>query len=227
MVIAIHQPNFMPWPGFFYKIKASDAFVILDDVDYQSGNATSITNRTKIKTPQGELFISVPVKKGATLIKDVLIDNAQPWRKKMLKTIQQNYSKAPFFQEYFPQFENEINKQHTHLATLNTELIKLGCAWLDINTPIHLSSELGVNTDDKNERIIEICKRLGGTTYLSGNGARKYNDEARFNANGIQLQYTSFVQRPYSQLHGEFVPGLSVLDFVFNCGSSKEFLLRT
>ncbi|HZG00876.1 MAG TPA: WbqC family protein [Chitinophagales bacterium] len=219
MIVAIHQPNFAPWPGFFYKIKQSDAFVLLDNVEYQSGNATSITNRTKIKTPQGELFISVPAKKGATLIKDVLIDNAQPWRKKMLKTVQQNYTKAPFFKEFFPRFENEINKQHTHLSALNIELIKLGCAWLEIKTPIQLSSELGIDTDDKNLRIVEICKRLGGTVYLSGNGARKYNDESLFNANGIELRYTTFMQQPYPQLHGEFVPGLSVLDLVFNCGN--------
>ena len=196
MIVAIHQPNFAPWPGFFYKIRQSDAFVILDDVDYQSGNASSITNRTKIKTPQGELFISVPVKKGATLIKDMLIDNAQSWRKKLLKTVQQNYTKAPFFKEFFPAFENEINKPHTHLAALNIDIIKLGCEWLNVETPIHLSSELGIESDDKNERIAAICKRLGGNVYLSGNGARKYNDENLFNANGIQLQYTSFVQRP-------------------------------
>src|SRR5215217_2643200 len=103
----------MPWPGYFYKIAHADAFVLLDNVEYQSGNATSITNRTKIKTPQGELFINVPVKKGATLIKDVLIDNAQPWRKKLLKTVQQNYAKAPFFNDYFTQFETIVNKQHT------------------------------------------------------------------------------------------------------------------
>ncbi len=103
-VIAIHQPNFIPWLGYFNKIYSADVFVVLDNVDYQSGNANSITNRTKIKTAQGELFIFVPVKKNANskLIKDIAIDNQQPWQKKMLKTIQLNYSTAKFFNEVFP-----------------------------------------------------------------------------------------------------------------------------
>ena len=223
--MAIHQPNFMPWPGYFYKMAQADVFVILDNVEYQSGNATSITNRTKIKTPQGETFITLPVKKGAPLIKDVLIDNAQPWRKKLLKSVQQNYAKAPFFTDYFPQFETIVNEQHTFLAALNTELIRQGCAWLDITTPILISSELSAEAEDKNERIVEICKRLGGDVYLSGNGAKKYNDENLFNQNGIALRYTAFQPLAYPQLHGDFMPGLSVLDLLFNCGGdAKRFL---
>jgi len=224
-VVAIHQPNFMPWPGYFYKIMHADAFVLLDDVEYQSGNASSITNRTKIKTPQGELFVSVPVKKGATLIKDILIDNNQPWRKKLLKTVQQNYAKAPFLNDYYPTFETILNKQHTHLAALNTELIQQSCAWLDITTPVFVSSEMGIDTDDKNMRIAEVCKRLGGDVYLSGNGARKYNDEALFRANGIELRYTSFQPEPYPQLHSDFVSGLSLMDLLFNCGKEAKSYL--
>lgn len=210
----------MPWPGYFYKIMHADSFVILDDVEYQSGNASSITNRTKIKTPQGELFISVPVKKGTTLIKDVLIDNNQPWQKKLLKTVQQNYAKAPFFNDYFPAFESIINEPHTHLSELNIELIKQSCNWLNITTPIYITSEMQIETEDKNIRIAEICKRLGGNIYLSGNGARKYNDESLLNQDGITLQYTSFNQQPYPQMHGEFLPGLSLIDQLFNCGSA-------
>ncbi|HAP01814.1 MAG TPA: hypothetical protein DCQ93_07830, partial [Bacteroidetes bacterium] len=184
-VIGIHQPNFIPWLGYFNKIYSSDVFVILDNVDYQSGNANSITNRTKIKTAQGELFISVPVKKNAEskLIKDIAIDNAQPWQKKMLKTIQLNYSKGKFFNEIFPLIENSLNEKTELLCALNVSLLKIFCEKLNITTPMLRASEMNLSSDEKNNRIIEICTQLGGTIYQSGSGARKYNDEEMFAAN--------------------------------------------
>ncbi|MEI7803119.1 MAG: WbqC family protein [Bacteroidota bacterium] len=219
-VIGIHQPNFIPWLGYFNKIYSADVFVILDKVDYQSGNANSITNRTKIKTAQGELFISVPVKKNAEskLIKDIAIDNQQPWEKKMLKTIQLNYSKAKFFSEFFPLIENVLSAKHELLSAMNVELIKLFCEKLNIATPIVLASEMNLSSDEKNNRIIEICKSLEATIYQSGNGARKYNDENLFAENKIELRYTSFSPAEYPQLHGAFINGLSVIDVVMNCG---------
>src|SRR6185369_12527883 len=98
-IISIHQPNFIPWLGYFYKIYAADVFVILDNVEYQSGNSSSITNRTKIKTNNGELMISVPVRKNeqSKMIIDMEIDNRQPWKPKMLKTVQFSYTKAAHF----------------------------------------------------------------------------------------------------------------------------------
>ncbi len=221
-VICIHQPNFIPWLGYFNKIYSCDVFVILDNVDYQSGNSNSITNRTKIKTAQGELFISVPVRKSESkLIKDIPIDNNQPWQKKMLKTIQLNYTKAKFFSEIFPLIENVLNTKHEFLSALNIELIKLFCEKLNITTPIVLASEMRLSSDEKNDRIIEICKNLEATIYQSGSGARKYNDEELFAANNIRLRYTSFSPAEYPQLHGEFVKGLSVLDVLMNCGWDK------
>ena len=218
-VIGIHQPNFIPWLGYFNKIYSCDVFVILDNVDYQSGNSNSITNRTKIKTAQGELFISVPVRKSESkLIKDIPIDNNQPWQKKMLKTIQLNYTKAKFFSEIFPVIENVLITKHEFLSALNIELIKLFCEKLNITTPIILASEMNLSAGEKNNRILEICKNLGATIYQSGNGARKYNDEEMFASNNIQLRYTSFSPADYPQLHKEFIKGLSVLDVLMNCG---------
>ena len=226
-VIGIHQPNFIPWLGYFNKIYSANVFVILDNVDYQSGNSNSITNRTKIKTAQGELFISVPVKKNAEskLIKDIAIDNQQPWQKKMLKTVHLNYSKAKFFTEFFPLIENVLNAKHELLSAMNVELIKLFCEKLSITTPIILSSEMNLSADEKNNRIIEICKSLEATIYQSGNGARKYNDENLFAANNIELRYTSYSPAEYPQMHGEFIKGLSVIDVVMNCGWEQTSLL--
>jgi hypothetical protein len=219
-IVSIHQPNFIPWLGYFYKIQATDVFVILDNVDYQSGNSSSITNRTKIKTNAGELMISVPVKKNeqSRLIMDMEIDNRQPWRAKMLKTIQFNYAKAPFFKTVFPEFEQLLNQQCDKLSDLNSTLIIFICSKLNIKTQIVKASEIGLQDDDKNGRIIEICKKLGATVYLSGNGARKYNDEAQYKSNNIELRYSEYTPPEYSQLHGEFLKGLSILDVALNCG---------
>lgn len=222
-IISIHQPNFIPWLGYFYKINSSDAFVILDNVEYQSGNASSITNRTKIKTANGELMIAVPVKKNSpgNLVKDMEIDNRQPWKTKMLKTIQFSYTKAPFFKTIFPAFENLLNKDWGKLSDLNTSLILFIADKLQLNTQIVKASEMNLTDEDRNGRLIEICKKLNGTVYLSGNGARKYNDENLFNSNHIELRYTGFSPVPYPQLHGNFIQGLSTLDAVLNCGWEK------
>ncbi len=226
-VIAIHQPNFIPWLGYFNKIYSADVFVVLDNVDYQSGNANSITNRTKIKTAQGELFIFVPVKKNANskLIKDIAIDNQQPWQKKMLKTIQLNYSKAKFFNEVFPVLEEVLGAKYEMFSAMNVELIKIFCRNLNITTPIVLASEMNLSSDEKNNRIIEICKTLEATIYQSGNGARKYNDENLFAANNIELRYTLFSPAEYPQLQGAFIAGLSILDVVMNCGWEQTTVL--
>ena len=106
MIVAIHQPNFIPWLGYFSKINQSDKFIILDTVDLQIGNANSITNRTRIKTQQGELWLTIPIKKSESkLIHSIQMDNKQPWQKKILKSIQMAYSKAPQFNSIFPIFE--------------------------------------------------------------------------------------------------------------------------
>jgi len=228
-IISIHQPNFIPWLGYFYKIYTSDVFVILDNVEYQSGNANSITNRTKIKTANGELMINVPVKKNeqSKLIIDMEIDNRQPWKTKMLKTIMFSYTKAPFFKDIFPEFENLLNQNWEKLSELNTVLIIFIAEKLQIKTQIVKASEMSLTDEDRNGRLIEICKKLDGTIYLSGNGAKKYNDENLFHTNNIELRYTEFTPQPYPQLQGEFIKGLSVLDALLNCGWEKTGELIT
>lgn len=222
-IISIHQPNFIPWLGYFYKINSSDVFVILDNVEYQSGNASSITNRTKIKTANGELMIAVPVKKNSpsNLIKDIELDNRQPWKTKMLKTIQFAYTKAPFFKTCFSEFEDLLNQNWEKLSELNTALIIFISEKLQIKTQIEKASEMNLTEEDRNGRLIEICKKHNGTIYLSGNGARKYNDANLFQSNNIELRYTGFTPVAYPQLHGDFTGGLSIIDVVLNCGWEK------
>lgn len=217
MIVAIHQPNFFPWLGYFSKIKHSDVFILLDTVDLQIGNANSITTRTKIKTQQGELWLTIPIKKSENkLISAIQIDNRQPWQKKMLKTIQMAYSKAPEYPIVYPMIENLINASHESMSAFNSSIITTIAQWLEIKTQIVVASKLPQVSDDKNFRLIELIKAVNGTVYLSGNGARQYNDESAYNNNHITLTYTNFKAQEYPQLHGAFIPGLSILDALMN-----------
>lgn len=217
MIVAIHQPNFFPWLGYFSKIKQSDVFILLDTVDLQIGNANSITTRTKIKTQQGELWLTIPIKKSENkLISAIQIDNRQPWQKKMLKTIQMAYSKAPEYPTVYPMIENLINASHESMSAFNSSIITTIAQWLEIKTQIVVASKLPEVSDDKNFRLIELIKAVNGTVYLSGNGARQYNDESAYNNNHITLTYTNFKAQEYPQLHGAFIPGLSILDALMN-----------
>lgn len=217
MIVAIHQPNFIPWLGYFSKINQSDKFIILDTVDLQIGNANSITNRTRIKTQQGELWLTIPIRKSESkLIHSIQIDNKQPWQKKILKSIQMAYSKAPQFNSIFPIFEELLQQRCELLSELNSKIIVEIATWLDITTEILIASKMPITSEDKNERLIDLIKQVDGDIYLSGNGARQYNDEAAYNSNGIQLTYTSYKPNEYPQLHGNFIPGLSILDAMMN-----------
>lgn len=217
MIVAIHQPNFIPWLGYFSKINQSDKFIILDTVDLQIGNANSITNRTRIKTQQGELWLTIPIRKSESkLIHSIQMDNKQPWQKKILKSIQMAYSKAPQFNSIFPIFEELLQQRCELLSELNSKIIVEIATWLDIKTEILIASKMPISSEDKNQRLIDLIKQVDGDIYLSGNGARQYNDEAAYNSNGIQLIYTSYKPNEYPQLHGNFIPGLSILDAMMN-----------
>lgn len=223
MTIAIHQPNFFPWAGYFRKIKESDIFVFLDTVDITLGSSKSITHRTKIKTPNGENYLTVPLRKRESkLIKDILIDNAQPWKKKMLTNIQHNYSKANCYEETMNWFEPFLNQEHEFLSAMNISLLKKICALLKIKTDLKTASELKIEHDDRNLRLIEICKSLGGTIYLSGKGGAGYNAENIFAENKIDIRYIQYPEFNYPQLHGDFLAGLSLLDMLFNIGIDSQ-----
>mgnify|MGYP001286647470 FL=1 len=213
---AIHQPNFMPWLGYFYKIANSDVFVILDNVDILLGSSKAITNRVKIKTQMGEQWLTVPIKKGdSKLIKDIKVQDNN-WRIKLLKTIQQNYGKTAYFSKIFPLVEQLILFQTENLSAYNTNIITIISKHLGINTPIILASELTNISTDRNQRIIDICKNLNCNTYLSGKGGTKYHDISLFNNNNINIHLTNYTHPVYNQLYGDFVEGLSVIDYLFS-----------
>lgn len=216
MTIAIHQPNFIPWIGYFYKMAKADLFVILDDVQHSK---KSYTNRANIKTPNGIKRLTVPLSKKEILIKDIPISNDKKWNKQHLKIIHDSYSKAPFFDDYYLDIENFFLKQWEYLANFNIANILYLKEKMNIKTDLIRSSELQIDEVDKNMRNLAICKSCGADIYLSGDGGgRQYNMEEMFKQEGIDVYYTNFKHPEYIQLWGEFVPGLSVIDLLFNKG---------
>ncbi|MFQ5447855.1 MAG: WbqC family protein [Saprospiraceae bacterium] len=227
LTVAIHQPNYFPWLGYFYKIYAADVFVFLDDVQYTRRSPTA---RTDIIKRHGEKFrhcLSVPLLSHGYYenINNLKIHSSKGWQRKHLETIRHTYSSTPHFQEYFPQASTWISDadKFDFLSDYNIYLIKSILEILKINKPAYKSSQLSVK-GHKSEYIISLVKHLGGTTYLSGTGARKYQREDDFSRRGIQLVYSDFgdwlEKHPYPQFQGtEFVNGLSIVDALFNAGA--------
>jgi hypothetical protein len=228
MIIAIHQPNFIPWLGYFYKIAKADTFVILDDVQYTKN---SFINRNKIKTPNGSMWLTVPVitsEKFGQKINEVEIKDPIKTSNKILNTVKANYSRSEYFKLFFPEFESIINKYHISLSILNSELIQWVCKILDINTRILYSSKLPANHNEGTFRLVDICKLTGATIYLSGFGGNKYQDENIFRENKISLNISDFNHPVYKQLWGNFESNLSVIDLIFNSGpKSRSILLNS
>lgn len=224
MIIAIHQPNYIPWVGYFHKIKNCDLFVILDDVQYSK---RSFTNRNKIKTTDGEVYLTVPITNKGSMINQLSIDNQTNWASKHWKSIYCFYCKADGWNYVKNELEVIYTKHWDHLVCLNIELIKLMMNKFNIKKPIVLSSSINQDSGFKSTRILNICKYFNADIYLSGNGARDYNNEEEFQKQGISLVYQEFQPPIYKQMWGEFIPNLSAIDLLLNCGESAgEYITR-
>ena len=224
MKIAIHQINYFPYPGFFHKISQADVLVIQDDVQFDK----KATNRNKIISSTGYTWINVPIKKEHQLlpIMDVKINNEIPWRRKNYKKICAGYNKAKFFHLYKDYFENLYKKEWENIFDLNFETIKQIIRWLDIKVKIVIESELGVS-GQPTERLVNVCKKLGADTYISGIGGKKYLDEKSFEKNKIILKYQNYNTIRYLQhLSKSFIPNLSIIDLLANMGSESGKLLK-
>lgn len=228
MIVAIHQPQYLPWLGYFDKIDQADIFVLLDCVQYKKNEWQ---NRNRLKTPSGLSWITVPVllSKGHTqLISEIQIDNTKTWQENHWKTFQSFYNKSPHFSEYKNFFEEIYNeKKYESLSTLNEDIIFYIVETLGIKTKIIRSSELGRIEGQKTELLINICSKLNATYYLSGAGAKVYLDTCQFKNTNIQLKFQEYSHPEYSQLFGKFEPYLSVIDLLFNCGGVSLEIIRS
>lgn len=225
MIIAIHQPNYVPWLGYFYKMAKSDIFVLLDNVQYEKNG---LTNRVKIKTPQAEIWFTLSIKrKFPQLIKEAELIGFSKEKKKHIKTIELNYKRAKYFDYLFPELKEILEKDWQYLSNLNIKLIELLKEKLGIKTRLEIASNYNVYGKGT-DLLINLGKKFNADIYLSGRGGQKYQDEKKFKVANIKLKYTQFVHPTYPQLWGDFTAGLSVVDLILNCGpKSLDILLGT
>lgn len=226
MIVSIHQPNFVPWIGYFYKIYKSDLFVILDNVQFTKNG---FTNRNRIKTPQGENWLTLPVIQSGKFgqdITDCVIFHKEQSARKIVNSLLANYKKSKHFDRYFDAISRIIQTDTDKLCDINTELIRWTMEQLGIAKKVVKASDLENIEGESTERLVSICKHLGATAYLAGLGAKKYQDDGLFNQHGIELISSPFQYPQYDQLWGDFIPNLSVIDVLFNHGPETRLILE-
>jgi hypothetical protein len=223
MIVFVHQPEYIPWLGFFDKLARCDTFVIYDDAQFQHGG---FHNRNRIRTHRGWEWLTVPIKHGhPQTIKDVKISGAE-WRNKHLNALSVNYEKTPYFKEYFPAIKEAISFNHELLIGLNLHLIKVVADILGIKAAMMRSSEFPYAGKEKNEKLVSMCKFLGADTYLCGSGGKSYVDQSLFSQANINLQWHNYEHPTYRQRFEGFQPSMSIIDLIFNLGpESRELIL--
>lgn len=222
-IIAIHQPNYLPWLGYFYKIYQSDIFVFLDDVQFSN---KGMHNYTYLKTSNGSYRLKYPVNQNfGDNINQVTSKDLLDWKKKHLDTVAVNYKRAPHFEEVFEDYKNLLEPNYKDIVDLNSSFIQFYANKLGINTQFIRSSELNI-ASSRTEKIIDICKALDGNIYYSGTGAKAYQKNEDFNSQGIELRYSVFSPVEYPQLWEGFQSNVSVLDYLMNCGYDFETVLK-
>lgn len=224
MIVAIHQPQYMAWGGYFHKMDAADAFVFLDTVQYKKNE---YQNRNLIKGPGGPQWLTVPVlyRFGQT-IREVGINNTVPWARKHLAAITSYYGRAPHFRDYVGEFERLLADTYAGISQLNIAASRMIAQLLGIRTALAVASELPAVDDQRDRRLAAIVKLLGGDTYLSGAGGRGYVDESVFEQEGVRVMFQAFSAPVYPQLFGAFAPNLSAIDLIFNVGPNAIDYLR-
>ena len=225
MRVTILQPSYLPWLGFFEQMSRSDKFVLLDDVQY---TRRDWRNRNRIRVRENWIWLTVPVQQKSRFSQSLLetrIDNSVSWRRKHLETLRQHYCKAPFFEKYFPRCQQVYEKDWTFLFDLCLESINLIKEEMGIETPLLRSSEMKPG-GEKTERLVSICRELGATHYLSGESGSNYIAEEDFSSQGIALEYQNYEHPVYPQRYTGFVPHLSAIDLLFNCGEQSLGILK-
>jgi hypothetical protein len=225
--VVIHQPDFLPYLGFFQRFLAADQFIVLDHVQFVTGTSRSWTHRDKIKTPAGVKWLTLSVRKSpmGTPINEIELSDSVDWATDNLNLIKQNYRSAPFFDEVFPFILALYDNPPRLMHDFNLRSIELLMDMLNVRVPWVRSSTLRP-AGRSNELLIELLGKVGATHYLSGNGARDYMQPEKFEQAGIEVVWQQFSHPVYPQQFGTFIPYLSSLDVLFNCGifASRKIL---
>ncbi|MBI3741894.1 MAG: WbqC family protein [Chloroflexi bacterium] len=220
-LVAIHQPNFFPWLGYFAKIARADVFIFLDCVQFPKTGGTW-TNRVQMIVGGKAAWVSVPVVRiyhGVRRIDEMHFNSATPWREHLLKVLQTNYGRAPFYEKVAPFLTELVNQPTDMIADYNMTIVRALAGKLELdNSKLVASSAIAV-CGQATEMLCALVHAVGGTAYLAGGGASDYQEDALFVQNNIELIYQNFQQPVYPQFNTtEFVPGLSIVDALMNCG---------
>ncbi|WKZ43897.1 MAG: WbqC family protein [Anaerolineales bacterium] len=227
-IVAIHQPNFFPWLGYFNKIARADVFILLDNVQFPKTGGTWI-NRVQLAVHGEPTWVTVPIKRayhGTRLICEIEINDGIPWRTKFLKTLQSNYGRAPFFSDVYPVIASLVEQASESLSEFNISAIKALMEKFGLETAKLVTGSSLAGEGNATQLLINMTKKAGGTAYLAGGGAAGYQEDGLFASEGVDLIYQNFRHPRYPQFNmSDFIPGLSILDALMNCGFSKTGLL--
>jgi hypothetical protein len=228
MKVACHQPVYLPWPGFFCKALKADILVLLDQVQFPRG--TSYVNRNRVKTPSGQAWLTVPVRKkgrGLQLIRNVEIYNERGWAEKHMGTLIHAYKRSPFLDDHVEFLEGVYGREWDSLVDLNLTFLRHLLKVLGIDSELKLLSETGIESTGTS-LLVDVCKSLGSETYATISTSRAHLEEELFRRNGITLEYYNYRCPGYPQLWGEFIPNLSIVDLILNCGpKARAYLERS
>lgn len=228
MLVSILQSNYLPWIGVLEMMDRSDVFVYHDDIQYNR----SWRNRNRIRIP-GEIgwcWLTVPVKlpyRSSTLVNQVTIANERSWQRKHWHLIEQHYRRAPFFDQYSEAYKKILlDNKWEMLVDLNQALISVMLEQIGIKVKIVHSEMLDLGQTAKNARIVKICQRVGADTWLANSACRGYVVPSIYKENKIGLIFQDFFPPVYTQQYEPFIPYLSALDMIFNCGPDTLKMIR-
>jgi hypothetical protein len=224
--LAILQSSYIPWKGYFDLIRAVDEFILLDNVQY---TRRDWRNRNLVKTPSGPQWLTIPVSakgKYTQTIDETVVSDAR-WARRHWQTITRHYQGAPFFSKYRDAFEAAyLGCDEQHLSRINDRFIRLICGLLGIETKITWSMDYTAG-EGKTQRLVDLCRQSGATTYLSGPSAKDYIEPELFAAEGIELRYADYAgYAEYPQLFPPFEHKVSVIDLLFNAGPDAVHYLK-
>jgi len=237
MIIAGHQPNYLPYLGFFHKITMCDIFVIVDTVQYVKRGPFGWINRNKIRTKDGWVWLTVPVLSKGKFTQDIIdtmVDNSKPWAHKHWRSIEVEYQKAPYFAEHKDYFKSLYEQKWDKLSDLNESIIRYLISAFGIKVEITKTSVIGAQGKG-DELIIDMCKRLDADSYVHGKHGKDYIDPAKFVDNKINCIYQEFTHPVYKQLHAlnqsgsgheSFMPEMAAIDLLFNHGPESLKIIK-